>query len=139
MMATDVPATSSRRPRVALTLGDSAGIDLDLAAKLLSNPENFSKADVFILAGKDVIEAAIIAAGGVKMPITEIASVNRVQIMDEGPGTSKSVISLAQISKEAVVHSTRQLRQTLGTVLEGQVDTIVFVPLNKSSPKLVDM
>ncbi|KAI1492233.1 hypothetical protein F5X96DRAFT_667955 [Biscogniauxia mediterranea] len=77
-MVIEAPLAAIRRPRVALTL---------------------EKADIFILANKGEVEAASFAAGGVKLPIAEIASANGVQIMDEGPRASKPGIPPAQISK----------------------------------------
>ncbi|KAI1498039.1 hypothetical protein F5X99DRAFT_394937 [Biscogniauxia marginata] len=138
-MAIDGPAFTHRRLRVALTLGDPAGIGPELAAKLVSNPENLKKADIFIFADKDEMEAASIPVAGLRVPIAEIASANGVQIMDEGLGASKPVIPPAQVSKEAGERSMHQLRRALNMVLEGKIDAIVFTPLNKSSLKLAGM
>ncbi|KAI5920878.1 hypothetical protein F4810DRAFT_680869 [Camillea tinctor] len=138
-MAIDTSIAVGRRPRVALTLGDPAGIGPELAAKLVSDPENLKKADIFIVADIDEVQAGSIVAGGLKVPISEVAGVSGVQIMDERTNVRKPVIPRAQISKEAGERSMHQLRRALNMVLEGDIDAIVFAPLNKSSLKLAGM
>ncbi|KAI1636646.1 hypothetical protein F4809DRAFT_373407 [Biscogniauxia mediterranea] len=133
MMVIEALLVAIRRPRVAPTLGDPAEIGPELAAKFVPDLENVRKADIFILADKGEVEAASFAAGGVKLPIAEIAGENGVQIMDEGPRASKPVIPPAQISKEAGECSKHRWRRALDKVLEGQADAIlVFAPLNES-------
>lgn len=66
-----------RRPRVAITLGDPAGIGPELVAKLLSSNNAaalLSRADVFLLASRQEVGAAEAAGGGVKIPLALAAS-----------------------------------------------------------------
>ena len=46
------------RPRVAVTLGDPAGVGPELAVKLLARPETAASADVFVLADESEVLAA---------------------------------------------------------------------------------
>lgn len=80
------PSVSSsrvKRPRIALTIGDPAGVGPELAAKLLADPQNRAKADIFVLADLSEVNAAA-AAAGVTIPISEVAGPEGVQVLDDG-------------------------------------------------------
>jgi 4-hydroxy-L-threonine phosphate dehydrogenase PdxA len=128
----------SRRPRVAVTFGDPAGIGPELAAKLLSNRENLKKADIFVLADRSELDAAVADAGGVTIPISDVAGPDGVQILDDRSAPS-TPFAIKQVSKEAGERCLHQLRRGLDLARAGQVDAIVFAPLNKSSLKLAGM
>lgn len=130
--------TTQRRPRVAVTLGDAAGIGPELAAKLCSDPKNLEKADIFILANKDEVASAATDAGGVTISIADIAGPNGVQIMDESHILVPS-IPRGQVSKEAGTRAMYQLRRAIDMKLRAEIDAIVFAPLNKSAMKLAGM
>lgn len=127
-----------RRPRVALTLGDPAGIGPELAAKLLIDPKNRGKADIFVFANKDEISAAAVDAGGVTIPMSDVAGPNGVQILDESH-IPVPAIPRAQVTKEAGARAMYQLRRAVDMKLRGEIDAIVFAPLNKSAMKLAGM
>lgn len=138
--------THQRRPRVAVTLGDPAGIGPELVAKILSNPSNLSKADIFLLASEQEVASAEAAAGGLKIPLISFASSSSsdtgVQLLSDDDGKSNNTITnipLSQVSKEAGDRTMHQLRRAIELAKTGQVDAIVFAPLNKSSLKLAGM
>ena len=56
-------ADVQNRPRIALTLGDPAGVGPELAVKLLAMPETNQVAEVYVLADRVEVEAATAAAG----------------------------------------------------------------------------
>lgn len=79
-----------RRPRVAITLGDPAGIGPELVAKLLSSNNAaalLARADVFLLASRQEVGAAEAAAGGVKIPLALAASATPTST-PAAPGTA---------------------------------------------------
>lgn len=123
---------------MALTIGDPAGIGPELAAKLLSDPKNLEKADIFVMANEDEVKAAAADAGGVTFPITEVAGPDGVRIMDESH-IPVPTITRAQVSEEAGARSMHQLRRAVDMKLKGEIDVIVFAPLNKSAMKLAGM
>lgn len=130
--------SSNRRLRVALTLGDPAGIGPELAAKLLSDPKNRERADILVLANEDEVRSAIEDAGGVTFPIASVAGPDGVQIMDESH-IPVPAIPRAQVSKEGGARAMHQLRRAVDMKLGGEIDAIVFTPLNKSAMKLAGM
>lgn len=128
----------SRRPRLAVILGDPCGVGPELISKLLSNPANSQRADIFLLADRSELDSAIKDAGNVKVLLSETAGPYGAQLLDDNTAglypTARSEVSKA--SGERVIH---QLKRALALVQEGKIDAIVFGPLNKSSLKLGGM
>ena len=53
---------STRKPRIALVLGDPSGIGPELVARLLANPDTLKAADVLVIADpKEVIKGMEVA------------------------------------------------------------------------------
>lgn len=129
-----------RRPRVALTMGDPAGVGPELAAKLLANRQNLEKADILVLADKSEVAAAARAAGGAALPIAETAGPTGAQILDDDEDTPDlPAIELGKVSADAGARAMHQLRRALDLARRGEVDAIVFTPLNKTSLKMAGM
>ena len=129
----------TRRARIAVTLGDSAGIGPELIAKLLSNPENRERADIVILADRSELETAILDAGGVTFPVSDRpAGLDNIQILDDGTA-SKYPFTRSEVSERSGARCIYQLKRALKMVQAGEIDAIVFAPLNKSSLKKAGM
>ena len=134
-----MPHIHSRRARIAVTLGDSAGIGPELIAKLLSNPENRERADIVILADHSELETAILDAGGVTFPVSDRpAGSDNIQILDDGTA-SKYPFTRSEVSERSGARCIYQLKRALKMVQAGEIDAIVFAPLNKSSLKKAGM
>lgn len=121
------------KPRVALTLGDGAGIGPELIAKLLSNPSNTQKAVITLLADHSEITSAFVAAGlerSLQLP-------ESITILDDN--TASQTVPLAEASKEAGSRCMYQFRRGLQLWREGKIDAMVFAPLNKTSLKKAGM
>ncbi|KAL2206284.1 4-hydroxythreonine-4-phosphate dehydrogenase [Sarocladium strictum] len=131
-----VPA---RRPRIAVTLGDPSGVGPELIAKLLSDPENSHRADIHLLADETELKAAIEDAGGVHVPITTgPAGPGAIKLLDDH-SASQFNTTRGEVSYESGARTIHQLRRALKLVEAGDVDAIVFAPLNKSSLKKAGM
>ncbi len=129
--------TSTPRPRIALTLGDPAGIGPELAAKLLARPETTASADVFVLADAEELAAAATVAG-VEIPLADTPSAGFATILDDNSAPA-APIPPQQVSVEAGARAIHQLTRALAMANAGEVDAIVFTPLNKTSLKLAGM
>lgn len=125
-------------PRVAITLGDAAGIGPELVAKILSKRENLEKADIVVLADKVELEEAIALAGGVDVPISNSSESFGVQILDDGSNRISS-IKKSEASKEEGERCMHQFKRGLELWRAGEVDGMVFAPLNKTSLKKAGM
>lgn len=127
---------TSRRPRVAVTLGDQAGVGPELIAKLLSNYDNLEKADILLMCDKEEYDAARADAGGVEA--SNVVAPQRVRIMHDGtmPKDSMARAEVHQQNGERCIH---QLQRCLALARSREIDAIVFGPLNKSSLKKAGM
>ena len=128
---------TTRRPRIALTLGDPTGIGPELAAKLLARPETTAQADVYVLADAAELAAAAQVAG-VEVPLAETPSNGYATLLDDDSLPSE-LIPAQQVSVEAGARAIHQLTRALSMAKAGEIDAIVFTPLNKTSLKLAGM
>lgn len=123
--------TTDDRPRIALTLGDPAGVGPELAARLLADPDNLAKASVFVLADRSELDAAA-ATAGVEVPLSDEPRPGFAVLLDDGSAPAEP-IAIKQVSKEAGERALHQLRRAVALANEDKVDGIVFTPLNKAS------
>lgn len=122
----------ARRPRIAITLGDPSGVGPELIAKLLSNIANQKRADIVLLADHAELEAAIKDAGGIHV------SASGITVLDDGTASNYHT-TRSEVSKASGARCIYQLKRALKLVQAGEVDAIVFGPLNKSSLKKAGM
>ncbi|KAL4778432.1 pyridoxal phosphate PdxA-domain-containing protein [Aspergillus varians] len=128
-----------RRPRIAITLGDPSGIGPELIAKLLSNPSNHQRADITLLADTSELQSALSDAGGVQVTISpSSAGPQGIQILDDN-SAAQYPSTRGEVSQASGARSMHQLKRALKLVQAGEIDAIVFAPLNKSSLKLAGM
>jgi 4-hydroxy-L-threonine phosphate dehydrogenase PdxA len=125
------------RPKIALTLGDPAGVGPELAAKLLADPKNRAAADIFVLADRSEVDAAA-AVAGVEIPIADEPSADAVAVLDDHSAPT-TPIPPKQVSKEAGERVLHQLRRAIAMANAGEIGAIVFTPLNKTSLHLGGM
>ncbi|KAH8878767.1 4-hydroxythreonine-4-phosphate dehydrogenase [Thozetella sp. PMI_491] len=127
------------RARIAVTLGDASGIGPELIAKLLSNPENPRRADIVLLADRSELDSAVADAHGAKILLSGgRASLHGAQLLDDDMA-SRYVSKRGEVSEASGARCLYQLRRALKMVQAGEIDAIVFGPMNKSSLKLAGM
>ncbi|KAL4923606.1 pyridoxal phosphate PdxA-domain-containing protein [Aspergillus undulatus] len=139
--AIDTQTLLPRRPRIAVTLGDPSGIGGEVIAKLLSNPANSERADIVLLADLSELDSARLDAGGVKVTISPESSgdaAHGIQILDDN-SANQYPYTMGEVSQASGARSIHQLKRALKLVQAGEIDAIVFAPLNKSSLKLAGM
>jgi 4-hydroxythreonine-4-phosphate dehydrogenase len=135
---TTAKANKLHRPRIAVTLGDTVGIGPELVAKLLSKCENLEKGNVVVLADQSELDEAIALAGRVDVPTSVAEGSPRVRVLDE-KSSSINGIKRSETSKESGERCMHQLKRGLELWRTGQIDGIVFAPLNKTSLKQAGM
>ncbi|KAM5349438.1 hypothetical protein ACJ41O_005943 [Fusarium nematophilum] len=130
---------SPRRPRIAVTLGDTSGIGPEVIAKLLSNPANHQRADVVLLADESEFEQGLADAGGLHVAVSSgSARPHGIQVLGDN-SVSRYPSTRGQVSKASGARCMYQLKRALRMVQDGEIDAILFAPLNKSSLKLAGM
>jgi 4-hydroxy-L-threonine phosphate dehydrogenase PdxA len=125
------------RPKIALTLGDPAGVGPELAARLLSNPANLQAAEIYILADRAELDAAA-AVIGAEIPLSDEPRPGFATLLDDNSAPSIP-IPPRQVSKEAGERTLHQLRRAIDLANAGAIGAIVFTPLNKTSLHLGGM
>lgn len=127
------------RPAIAITMGDPAGVGPELAARLLANPANRAKADIYVLADRSEVEAAAKVVG-VEIPMTsDRPSTSAVCVLDDGTAPAAGSIPMREVSKAAGDRAMYQLNRALAMAKQGTIGGIVFTPLNKTSMHLAGM
>ncbi|MHB9139606.1 MAG: 4-hydroxythreonine-4-phosphate dehydrogenase PdxA [Victivallaceae bacterium] len=112
-------------PRIALTMGDPAGIGPEIAVRAAVLPELRSKAEIIIYGCPDIINEAAVRFNGAKYP--NIRHTGKLKFSEVTVGKADPVCGLAAM--EAVVAATQD-------ALAGKVDAIVTAPMNKASVNL---
>jgi len=124
-------------PRIALTLGDPAGVGPELAVKLLAKPETTQAAEVYVLADAAELEAAAQAAG-VEIPLSDTPKPGFAVLLDDKSAPAEP-IPAKQVSQAAGARTLHQLTRAVAMANAGEVEAILFTPLNKTSLKLGGM
>lgn len=120
----------NQRPRIALTIGDPSGIGPELVAKLLSDTQNLAKADVYLLASVEEIEQAAKEAK-VSVSISEQPSESSFAVV--GSELANLPVERGVASLAGGQRAKSDLLTALAMYKRGEVDAIMFAPLNKSA------
>ncbi|KAI5361270.1 Putative PdxA family protein [Septoria linicola] len=129
---------AARRPRIAVILGDPAGVGPELAAKLLSDPQNLKLADITVIADRTELDLAISDAGGVHVPVAKLAGPETVRLLEDHSQPAEPFVRQRE-TQAGGARCVHQLRRGLRLWADGEIDAIVFAPLNKTSLKKAGM
>jgi 4-hydroxythreonine-4-phosphate dehydrogenase len=142
--------TATRKPRLAVTLGDPAGIGSELIARLLADPATAHQADQQQIGARAELERGM-AVAGLRTHYRVVSSTHRADLAQvPGDATTPTVlldfrgdtqgefersVSTAQGGR----YSLDTLALALQTVQRGHADAMLFAPLNKHSLHLAGM
>jgi 4-hydroxythreonine-4-phosphate dehydrogenase len=131
-----------RAPRLAMVLGDPAGIGPEIAAKLLAEPANQAKAAVLLVADRAELEEGMRIAG-LRFEVTPVndpaaARPGRVSLWDFR-GRATAPFERRKPTANGGRYALDTLRECLALAQRGAVDAICFAPLNKSSLHVAEM
>ncbi len=139
---------ASRKPRIAVVLGDPAGIGPELVARLLAQPETTTRADLLVIADPDELRRGMDVAGQ-HTPCCEIESLAHLDLREQSAtgrpvilpflGTNPAGFVRGVSTAEGGRYSLRTLGLALDAVSQGHADAILFAPLNKHSLHLGGM
>jgi 4-hydroxythreonine-4-phosphate dehydrogenase len=129
---------NSRTPRIALVLGDPAGIGPELVARLLAEPATLQAADVLLIADRAELDRGMDIAG-LRTEYAVAASVASAQFSQGLPvlvdyrGDTEGPFERSVATAKGGRYCLDTLSMALEAVKRGIVDAIVFAPLNKHS------
>lgn len=119
----------SARPRVAMAMGDAAGISAELAAKVLTDPEVLASADIVVIGDARVLaEGARVA--GVELDLSAL------DFIDLGH-CDPAEVPVGEISEQSGRFATENFRRALKMAAGGEADAVCFTPFNKAAMRLV--
>ncbi|WP_211266581.1 4-hydroxythreonine-4-phosphate dehydrogenase PdxA [Halotalea alkalilenta] len=135
-MMTQAP---DRLPRLAITLGDVAGIGPEITAKLLMNHEALrQKARLTVIGDVDVMKATVSRLGGdpalvrrIEKPADATNAPGTIEVLQAGPSLAE--VKPGQIDPAAGDGSVRFVTTACALARAGEIDGVVTAPLNKAA------
>ena len=129
------------KPAIGLILGDPCGIGPEIVAKLLAEKDVLERAQIVLVADRDVFRAGQKVAGVVQ-PVVE-ADVSRLRdpgignplLVHVGTGPVSSY-PLGEATAAGGRHALATLEIVLGLAQAGSVDGVCYAPLNKRALQL---
>ena len=124
-------------PRIALTLGDVAGIGPEVLLKAWTDPRLLGRARPFVVGRSEILRREADALGlplavrSIDAPEDAEPSAHVVPCLDVGP--SLADVPLGRVDPRAGRGAYDFLVTAIGLALPGRVDAIVTLPLNKES------
>lgn len=131
------------KPRIAMVLGDPAGIGPELIAKLLSDESVRTEAEILLIADKQELEEGMRVARRrfEYRPVQSLDHLNfgEVPLLYDFRGTVTEPFVRKQTSAAGGRYSLDTLQVALDLTTSGKTDAILFAPLNKTSLHLGGM
>jgi 4-hydroxythreonine-4-phosphate dehydrogenase len=137
-------ADATVRPRIALAMGDAAGISPELTARVLADPE-VCKAEIVVFGDARVLargaEIASVTLAIDTQPVSGdtpgiAGPLRRPLLLDLG-NCDPSGIATGVISAAAGRFATENFTRALTMAASGQADAVCFTPFNKAAMRLV--
>lgn len=131
----------AERPRLAITLGDPAGIGPEVVLKALVHEDVYAEADPLVIGDRRVLERTISALG---LPLA-IQAVSDVRDATFSPGTvtlldlenaDPAAFAIGEESAVAGGAAVDYVFRACDLAMAGEVDAIVTAPLNKAAMHL---
>lgn len=117
-------------PRLIMTLGDLSGVGPELAVKLLSDPTNLNRAQILLKATEAEVERFSKEAG-VSIPLADAPAPGSVVLVGSRYGDQP--VERGRATIEGGKRVMADLLDCLDLFKDGKVDSIMFLPLNKSA------
>lgn len=126
------------RPRIALTFGDPAGVGPELVARQLANTAAVEQADIVLIGDEQELRDAMTDAG-VEFAWSRDAGDGLPTLVEHDGTRPEGGFARKEPTQAGGTWAMSALRKSLELSKTGDVDAIVFAPLNKSSLHLAGM
>ncbi|MCI7457312.1 MAG: 4-hydroxythreonine-4-phosphate dehydrogenase PdxA [Actinomyces urogenitalis] len=131
--------TTTRKPVMAITLGDPAGIGPETVIQAIASPVIYDVCNPFVIGHLDSLEAAA-KAMGVPMPKVNIISEPEEAVFELGTidlmpthVCDDAVIEYGKIQKEAALRAYSYLERSIELGMAGKIDAVSTTPINKAA------
>ena len=134
--------SAAGRPRLALAMGDAAGISPELTAKVLADDAVRSAAEITVIGDMRVLaEGARVAGVPVDIDVARDGEPMRRQdgrpLLIDLQHCDPAGIPLGEISEASGRFATTNFRRALSMAAAGEADAVCFTPFNKAAMRLV--
>ena len=136
--------TANTKPRLAVVLGDPAGIGSELIGRLLADPGTAAAANLLLIADKGELERGMDLAGQ-RTPYLQAASMQQADLSQGKPvlfdyrGDTQGAFERGASTAIGGRYCLDTLKMALQAYAKGLVDAILFAPLNKHSLHMAGM
>lgn len=130
--------TTALKPRLALTLGDPAGIGGELVARQLADPASNELAEIYLISDEAELAQAQQDAG-VEFAWSRTPGEGVPVLVDNAAARPEQPFERRKATEAGGAWAMANLRKALELAQAGDIDAIVFAPLNKSSLHLAGM
>ena len=120
-----------RKPRIALAIGDPAGIGPELAARMAADPAVSAAVSLIIVGDQRVLGRG---AGEAGIALEDLGHLDFRDLRNLDPGTIRLGLAAAAGGGSAMAN----FRTCLEMAQAGQADAVCFTPFNKAAMKLAD-
>lgn len=136
---------SSSRPRMAITLGDPAGIGPEIVLRTILEPTVHELCAPFVIGSRDSLERAAEIQGVEGLQIHEISEpedavfeLGTIDLLDTGvaPGAR---IEFGTVQKDAALRAYSYLEKSIELGLQGRIDAVSTSPINKAALKAAEV
>ena len=120
------------KPRIALFIGDPAGIGPEIVARLLAEPETLRRADVLLIASRASAGGGMRATGA-RYEIAESGVAGGKPALVQWRGLDAAAFPLGQAGPDNGRFMLEGLAAGVALVRGGMADAMCFAPLNKGA------
>ena len=134
-------ATATRRPTIALAIGDPAGVSPELTAKLLCLEEVRAAANIVVFGDRRILEEGAKVAGltldvSYVSPEADFDATLRPVVIDL-KHLSPSDVKRGEATAEGGAFALENFRRALVMAQQGKADAVCFTPFNKKAMRYV--
>jgi 4-hydroxythreonine-4-phosphate dehydrogenase len=132
------------KTRIAMVLGDPAGIGPELIARLLADAQVRSQAQVILIADEGEMRRGMDIAG-LEFPYRQVESLDELVFTDEVPlfynfrGETSGEFARSEASVMGGRYCLDTLKLAVESTAAGRTDAVLFGPLNKTSLHMAGM
>jgi 4-hydroxythreonine-4-phosphate dehydrogenase len=128
----------SAKPRLAITMGDPAGVGAEICVKTLVRPEIYTHAQPFVIGSLDCLRQAMVQTG-IELPLRRINGVDElnnnsaeVQVL-EPIEFDVGTLVMGKVAASCGNAAVQYFEQAVKLALADQVQAVVTCPINKEA------
>jgi 4-hydroxythreonine-4-phosphate dehydrogenase len=133
--------SETRRPKMAITMGDPAGIGPEIVLKTMQSKMIYDVCDPFVIGSLDSLQQAAEIQGTspefhlINEPEEALGKLGVVDLMQTGVAPDAK-ITFGEIQKDAALRAYSYLERSIELGMAGRIDAVSTAPINKAALKL---